>query len=366
MKRPKMNKFMIKKIFLIALVLFSSITGVKAQEFAYKVDFGVLFDNLEGSDPYDATRTLFTAKLVPEIGVQIGGKHRIMAGAVMLQNLGDDNFLTDADYIVYYNFSDENFDVFAGSFSRANSIGTYPTSFFREDYLFTDNNIEGVMAQYVPNKKNGFVELYVDWYGQNQEIRTDEFLFVGSTEFSFHNNLIFFGANALVNHFKNSFFLEDAELYERALYNVYLGTDLSYLMPKLDRFKISLGTNSSMEHKRFEAPEDEEPWTNNLGWQFNVDVNWKGLGLKNEFYFGDSQLMYYEQYGNDMYWGNQFYQAKRYNLTELYYEKTWKCVSLKAGMKFHMTPGQVANQQVVTLKVNINQIVKKGKLINVK
>ncbi|MFI3267473.1 MAG: hypothetical protein R3Y51_02025 [Rikenellaceae bacterium] len=355
-----------KNLFLTFLLLFSTTIGLKAQNLVYKVDFGVLFDNLEGSADYTPTRTLFTAKFAPEIGVKFAEKHQFMVGAVMLQNLGDNNFLTDADYTIYYNFSDANFNVYAGSFPRANSIATYPNSFFREDFLFTDNNIEGVMAQYVPNKGNGYIEVYVDWYGQNQENRDDEFLFAGSTEFSYCDKLFFFGANALVNHIKNTDLLVDSYLYERAFYNVYVGTDLQSLMPCLDRFRINFGTNSSLEHKRFDESVEEEPWANNLGWQFGFDINWKGAGLKNDFYFGDSQLMYYEQYENDLYWGNQFYQSDRYNLTELYYEKSWGIVSLKAAMKFHITPDVFANQQLLTLKLNLNQMIKNGKLVNVR
>ncbi|MFI3262915.1 MAG: hypothetical protein R3Y26_08405 [Rikenellaceae bacterium] len=346
-----------KKILLFITLTLLTISGIEAQNFTYKIDFGTLFDNLEGSDSYAPTRSLFTAKLAPEIGVKISDKHKLMVGAVMLQNLGDDIFLTDADYTLYYNFTDNNFNVFVGSFPRSNTFEMYPKSFFRDDFLFTDNNIEGVMAQYTPTKKNGFIELYVDWYGQNQENRDDEFLLVGSTEFSFCNKYLFAGANILINHLKNTDKLVDSYLYERALYNIYLGADFQSLTPSLDRFKVSFGTNSSMEHKRFEG-DYEEPWKNNVGWQFNVDVNYKGFGLKNDYYFGDSQLVYYEQYGNDLYWGNQFYQSDRYNLTELYYEKCWGCISLRAGMKFHVTPTTFANQQVVTLKLNLGKIIK--------
>lgn len=351
-----------KKV-LLSVIFITLFTALKAQDFTYKVGFNFFFDNLEGSIPYAPTRTLIDVKITPELGITIDDKHQLMVGASLIQELGDSILFGKRDYIVYYKFTSDKFNVVAGSFPRYHSMGNYPRSFFRNDFLFFDNNIEGVLAQYIPEKNNGFVEFYTDWYGQNQTLRLDEFSLVASTEFNYFDKLLIVGGSALVNHYKNDYVLKDAYLYERALYNAYVATDLSSIFPQLDKFRIGFGTNSSMENKR--RKEIDSKWQNNIGWQLDIDVNWKGFGLKNEFYFGDPQLMYYEQYGDVIYCGSRFYQAKKYNFTEFYYQRAWDFLSIRGGLELHTTSKGVAIQQMISLNFNLHQILKGKKLINV-
>lgn len=342
-----------KKIVVIIIYL-SLFISLKAQDLKYKIDFDFFFDNLEGSQLCAPTRSLVSAKLAPELGITIDNMHELMVGVSLIQDFGDSTLFSERDYIIYYKFTFDRFNVIAGSFPRSHSIGNYPRSFFREDFLFRNNNIEGLMLQYRSKKKNGFVELFADWFRQNQETRMEEFILTASTEYRFFNNLLIVGANVLLNHNKNEYALDYNGLYERLQYNVYTATDLTSLLPLFDRFRIGFGTNSSSEHKAYYSMETK--WQNNVGWQFDVDVNWKGLGLKNEFYFGDPQVMYYNEYGDNMYWGSRFYQAKRYNFIELYYQRKWNFVSLKLGMALQITPDQVANQQMITIGFNIDQV----------
>lgn len=351
------------KKFLITTFLSTICISLAAQNFAYKVGFDFFFDNLEGSEPYAPTRTFAAVKLLPEIGVRVGEHHQLMVGASLIQDLGDSKFLSEADYTIYYKYSSKNFNGIAGSFSRNESIAHYPLSFFREDYKFFDDNIEGLMLQYMNNKKSGFVELYADWYGQNQKLRIDEFLITGSTEYNFYDKLLIVGGSAMVNHYKNEYELVDAGLYERVFYNVYVASDLSKFVPFFNVARIGFGSNSSAEHLRY--PDKSVPWESNIGWQVDLHLDWKGLALKNQFYFGEPQMIYYQTMGDEMYWGSQFYQAKRYNLTELSYKRSWKFLNVGAAIKFHFTPGMVANQQILTLGFNLHQMIKGGKAVNI-
>lgn len=350
--------------FILLGVQFLGVQSARAQNFVYKLDFDFYFDNLEGSDPWYPTRTLFSVKLAPEVGLQMGRKHAFMVGANLIQDLGDSTFLTKADYTIYYRYLDHNFSALAGAFPRSYSIARYPKSFFREDWNFYNSNIDGLMLQYRNNRRTGYVEFFVDWYGQSQKYRIDEFMLTASSEYSFLNKALFVGANGLLNHYKNDYKLQDSYLLERAFYNVYVGTDLSFVLPFFDEARIGFGTLSSMEHKRH--LEFETEWQNNIGWQADLSLKWKGLGLSNSFYFGDSQMIYFQQYGNDMYFGSPFYQSKRYNRTDLSYEWKKSFFSVKADVAIHVTPGYVANQEMLTLKVNLHQMLVKGKLRDIK
>ncbi|MEG1649153.1 MAG: hypothetical protein RR277_04605, partial [Rikenellaceae bacterium] len=298
-----------KSLLLATLILLSN--GVNAQKFHYIVDFGFNFDNLESSDPYEPTRSLFRVKLAPQVGVKLGENHMLMAGADILQTLGDSIFPTRADYTLYYRFKNDNFGAVAGSFPRSYSVAHYPRSFFREDYCFFDTNIEGLMLQYANTKKTGYAEFFFDWYGMNEKLRIDEFLLAASSEYTFYDKKLIVGANLLLNHFKKDYYLGDAFLLERTQYNLYVGTDLQSLAPKFEELRVSFGTLSSMEHKRM--LDRDTPWVNSVGWQANISVMIKGFGLSNDFYFGDPQFAYHSQYGSEFYPGLPFYQAKRYN-----------------------------------------------------
>lgn len=339
--------------------------AVKGQEnFVYKVDFGFYFDNLEASDPWEGSRTRFAVKLAPEAGIRLGEKHTFMVGADMVQDLGDSTFLTKADYTVYYRFKNDNFGVYAGAFPRSNSIAKYPLSFFREEFNFFNSNIDGLMLQYQNRGRTGYVELFIDWYGQNQKLRIDEFMICGSSEYTFLDKLFLAGINASMNHYKNDYKLKDSYLFERNYYNVYVGTDLAKILPFLSEARVTFGTMSSMERKRF--LEQESSWINHLGWQLDVALRWKGFGLRNAYYFGDSQMMYYRQYGGDLYWGSPFYQSDRYNRTDISWQWKKKFLSVKADFVFHYTPaGGVSTQQLFVLGFNLHQMVKNKKAVNI-
>ena len=341
-----------RRYILALLAIIATISTTNAQKLEYIIDFGFNFDNMESSKPYDDSRTLLGVKLAPQIGVSFGKEHRVMVGGDLIQMMGDSIFPSEIDYTIYYRFENKNFGALVGAFPREYSIAEYPLSFFREDYKFYDSNMEGIMLQYKNNKGNGYAELFLDWYGINHELRIDEFLVGASTRYSFYDNLLFTGANMLLNHFKNDYILGDSFLLERAQYNIYVGSDLHHIVPTMDKLSFSFGTNSSMERKRVLDRDTE--WKNAMGWQLDIDAEYKGFGLENEFYFGASQFQYHQQYGSNFYMGSPFYQSPIYNRANFYYKWSNKFLSLRADFIFHFTEKTVSNQQMLTLAVNLN------------
>lgn len=329
------------------------------QSLAYRADYNFFFDNLENSGSYQSTRTLLAVSLAPEIGVAWDDRHSLMVGASMLQELGDSTFLTKANYIAYYKYSGDNFSLITGAFPRRYSIASYPNSFFCEASNFYNPTLGGVMMQY-DNGHNGYVELYADWYGADQGLRIDEFMVVGSTEYGFFDKAFLVGGNMLLNHFKNEYYLEDSYLLERFLYNIYIGTDLSSKISALDEARISVGLLGSRENKR--VLDTESQWQGYGGGSVDLALRYRGIGLKNSLYFGDGQMPYYSQYGGDkFYFGSPFYQSDLYNRTDIYYMWQRRFVALKANFIFNATDEGVGTQQMLTLNVNISQMLKGGK-----
>lgn len=351
-----------KKLILFISTIFIC-SAVSAQNFAYRVRFDTYFDNLESSEQWEPTRTLFAVKLAPEIGLQLGGGHSLMVGANLIQDLGD-TLLTHADYSVYYRYKSKRFGALAGSFSRRNSIGDYPITFFDNDWSFYNENIHGIMLQSGRKPKHRYIEFFVDWQGQDQKFRIDEFLLCASGRYSFFDRLLIFDAAGMLSHFKNDYVLQDSYLLERAFYKASLSTDLHKVIPLFDEFRLGFGTLSSMEHKR--VLDTHTTWQHNIGFQAEADIRWKWVGLKNDFYFGDPQQTYYRQYSRRIYSGSPFYQSDRYNRTSLYGKWSKKFLSVKGEIILHATKGNVANQEMLTLSLDIHQMLKKGKPHNIK
>ncbi len=350
----------IRYIIPLFIALFFS-ASTFAQKLEYEVDFGFNFDNLEGSLPYENTRTYMGAMIAPQIGFSLDEKNKVMVGGNLIQFMGDSLVPSLSDYTIYYKYDGENFNALLGAFPRSNSIATYPHSFFREDYSFYDPNMEGMMFQYENSKGSGIIELFLDWYGIDHEQRHDEFLFGGATRYYTGNRNFFFGANIMINHFNNeeALYLSDitssadqCHLLERMQTYIYAGADLKPLLPTLDRLTLTLGLNNSAENKRFN--EKESTWQHSPGLQLNLDANYKGFGIDNELYMGKSQFLYYGEYGSLFYMGSQFYRAKSYNRADLYYEKELGNISLRVDAIFHTTESGTANQQNITLKMKID------------
>ena len=351
------------KRFVITTLLSFWALSASAQNLAYRLRFDTYFDNLESSEPWEPTRTIFAVKLSPEIGLQLGGGHSFMTGAHLTQDLGD-TLLTKAQASIYYRYFGNRFGALAGSFSRSFSKGDYPLSFFDNTWSFYNENINGLMLQYRNGKGNGRAEFFVDWQGQSQKFRIDEFMLVASAGYSFFDNLLIVDAAGLLSHFKNDYVLgDDCYLLERAYYTLALSTDLHKLLPSMDRFRIGFGTLSSMEHKRF--LEMESKWRHNIGFQAEIDMRWRWIGLKNSFYFGDGQQTFYGQYGQRVYSGSPFYRSERYNRTDLYCSWSKKFLTVRGDIVLHAVKGQLANQQMLTLSLNLHQMFVKRKLVDI-
>lgn len=342
----------IKKIAFLLLFTLATLAA-KAQKFDYIIDFGVNFDNLEGSNPYESTRTLFGAKLAPQVGFELAENHKIMAGADLVQNFGDSNFPTQIDYTLYYRFDNKKYGAIFGSLPRTYSIMEYPRSFFREDYYFYDTNIEGLMLQYKNEESATSAEFFYDWYGIDHDENIDQFLLVGAVRHKIvKNNLLTLGADMLLNHFLNENYLVDAYLLERFQSNIFLSSDLrDVISEELDFFELKAALLTCSENKRMH--EVESGWNHATGVQVGLKVGYKRFGLTNDYYHGKGQMQYYEQYGTDFYPGSTFYAAESYNRADLFYEWKNSFLTLRADMIFHITPSTVANQQMLTVRINL-------------
>lgn len=333
--------------------------------FIYSFDFNFFVDNLEDSEAYWATRTLFAASLAPEIGINFYNQN-IRVGGYFIANMGE-KFPNPKDngmgLSLYYDTHYKNFHGYFGIFPRKYWIGDYPNLYYRQDFTFFNPVINGMLLQYQSQAQDFNAELTLDWYGGNIQKRIDEFLVSVFTQKDFFNKKLFIGGSALLYHTKNEEILNpgstnlDVFLLDRFYYNVFIGSDLHSLMPFMDKAYLKFGALASVERKRKHTGID--PFSHIPGAQLEIAAQYKGFGVLNTFYFGGSQYKYFNEYGESFYWGLPFYQANIYNRMEAYWQYQKDYITARFSLILHITDKAIANQQMLTISVDTQKLIDK-------
>ncbi len=331
------------------------------------VSYDFFADNTEESFGYWDTRTLFAQSLAPKCGFSFLNQHVYLGGYFIL-NMGERIPMPTSQnkgygLSLHYDVSYKNFKGYFGIFSRDYLIGKYPLLYYRDDFRFFNPMLNGFLLQH--NSDNIKAELLIDWYGGNIQKRIDEFLVEAFFEQSLFENLLYYGASALLYHTKNPEILNpnssvlDVFLLDRFYYNLYVGSNLLQFMPYLDKADVKLGILGSVERKRRESS-GAEPFSFAAGGFLDIEGEFRGFGIYNSFYVGDSHYKYFSEYGESIYSGLPFYQANVYDRIEGYYEHRWNSVALRFSLIFHFMKDfhnaslpNFSHQQMLTIKVRL-------------
>ena len=156
----------LKKTALLLVLALTLRGGAYAQNLIVGADFSTRFDNREyAPNEFGEPQTLFSARLSPRIGVEWQQKNRLIVGADLLQNFGDDTkFLSKARPILYYQFNTKNVQANAGIFDRKELMGDYSRAFFSDSTAYYHNRLSGFMGRYQPaSRPKTYVEMAIDW-----------------------------------------------------------------------------------------------------------------------------------------------------------------------------------------------------------
>ncbi len=338
-------------------------TDSKPVHFLYNFDFVFFADNLEDSFPYWDTRTLLQASIFPEVGLHFYGQN-LRVGGYYIMNMGD-KLPQNGGLSLYYDTKYKNFSGYFGIFPRKHWIGMYPNLYYRKDFLLQNPMTNGILLQYASTKKDFTAEFIFDWYGGNLQKRIDEFLVSSFIQQSFWNKNLFIGGSFLLYHTKNDEILNpnsvkpDVWLLDRLYYNVFMGVDLQkQIMPYMDSMNLSFGMLGSVERKRRHSS-GLDPFANHLGLELNLKMQYKGFGIDNSLYYGQRQMQYFREYGESLYWGLPFYQAKLYDRVEIYWEHKNVYSTARLSFIFHFADTQIANSQMLTITLDTQKLLHK-------
>ena len=330
--------------------------------FLYNVDAAFWFDNREYQGPWQLNRTLFGLRLSPEIGVGFtdreGGGHRLMAGVHYTQPMGGDWRDVHFHPIVYYQYQYKGLSVNFGTIPYRYFIRQLPDFLRYDSIAYVYPNIQGALIQY--QSRHGYVEAMLDWRGLRRIDQREMFRLTVDGEYSYQGLFRYFvGGVAQMNHKAN---YSRPVLSEGVCDDFYVvpnvGIDFSAPTP-LDTLSIKasyiLGYQRQRKYDAVYVPQ---------GVMIEFMINWRWLGLKNTFFYGNNLMPFYFLYRTDLYQGDPFYQSYIYNRTDFYVYLLHKSfINCYFSWNLHWVPeGGLQQQQQLICVFSLDGIGKEGKL----
>jgi hypothetical protein len=275
--------------------------------------------------------------LVPEIGLNWQGKHRILAGIDVLHELGSDKEISDSKAILYYEYAGKPFRFYAGAFPRQLALDKYPRMFFQDSINNYRPALNGIFWEL--NVKGNYANVWLDWVNRQTDERREAFFMGWSGRY---NQKPFYVQHfGYMFHFAKSKNRERLEsLHDNGLILTSLGLDLASWTP-FEKLEINAGLSAGFERNRGAGV-----WNIPCGLLSELKVEYKGLELFNTYYKGGSQQVFRDDYGNALYWGDPFYRTKEYDRVDFYihFIKTGT-VKLRFQYSLHLTEQQMFHEQ---------------------
>jgi hypothetical protein len=357
------------KKFIVILLLALSAVEAQAQDISERIwwdaTFGTLFDNREYKSEFSESKTLFSYKFMPQLGLFTrDNRHSLITGVDITRDMGvSGKDQPDPEFFMYYFHNGARLKAYAGTFPRKYMRG-FPREFFSRSLEFYDPVMEGVLLKYKGRRWN--VEFAGDWYAKKTETQREQFM------------LYSWGQWQPYSGWRN--------------YGEYSVGDRTISSSKLRQNRLSMGYYASMQH--FAASEIEpgvvdnmlvKPWVGynyrnwggSVAWtqSFQRDrlngnkwdmpggfwvgawVRWKSLTADNQLYLGDDLMPYWNRYGCELYKGDPFFRTTHgiYNRLEIGWQpRISDTVFLKISSVHHYD-GKTWNwQQTAVLTMNIN------------
>jgi hypothetical protein len=280
-----------------------------AQNIVWKTGVYSFFDNTEfGRSAVQIPQTMAGVHLAPEAGLSLKGKHRVFAGADLLHEYGSAEAVDFFNPVLYYEYASSPFRFYAGAIPRRQTLDRYPRMFFQDSILNYRPTINGVFWEY--SVKGNYANVWLDWTSRQTRKRHEAFFMGWSGRYNFG---IFYAQHfGYMFHFAG---VMDPEAYEsvhdNGLVLTSLGVDLSR-KTGFWKMETNLGWSAGLERDRGAGV-----WHRPQGILSETKIEYKGLGLFNTYYRGSGQQVFYNDHGNELYWGDPVYRSTSYDRADL-------------------------------------------------
>jgi len=349
-------------IFRTKLILFYLTVSINifTQNLEWKAGLNYFFDNTEyEKSTLTQDQTMNGVHLSPELGMSWDTAHAIFGGIDALKISGTNSFVDKIDLIAYYQYSSPYIHFQAGAFPRANLLSNYSDFFYQDSVLNFRPIMQGFFVRAGNNK--AFYSLWLDWINHQTTTEREAFYVGASAHKSF--GYLFADFESYIFHYANV--NPSNPLYhvcDNGLAHLSFGT--SYANKQgLDTLLFAVGVLAGFERDRGLGDAGNIP----LGAVVRLNVEYRGLGLKNTLYLGNPRLVMYNKYGGNLYWSNPFLRSGSYLQTKLYltvHKSQW--LQSKVGVNLHFSEKKLFYEQTFSVVVSLNSLTKsKGESISV-
>ena len=349
------------KLFIFIITITVSISVASAQSLYYNIEFETFLQNreynniefLKGRSGTDAA-----ARLTPSLGLKFEKNHSLNLGinAISLFTNTKEPIIKDIDMVLYYGFDNEHWSASAGLFPRSRmAIESYSNAFFRDDYLFFNNMIGGIMWQYKCG--NSFAEFIIDWESQPTTTTREIFRMLSAGRKHWSNFMI--GYNFSLTHYAG----QEAQWLKQVVDNMLVNPSIGYSTNTKLKFKTSLGYLQSLQRDRG----FENKWLAPGMGELRLQLSYCGIFVKNNTYIGknieplyngniapDNTIIYY---GDALYTGDECFRTEGgyYNRLSFGYIKTLLKgkLDLKAEFTTHFIEEGIASEQLISVRLNL-------------
>jgi hypothetical protein len=336
-----------KRLSLTILIIFFLAFRGFSQEFQWKAGFFSFFDNIEfGGSSVKVPQTMAGVMVSPEAGLLWDSKHRIAGGLSLLHEFGSPEAVGMIWPVAYYEYDASPFRFIMGAFPRRMALEKYPRMFFQDSVSYYRPNMTGMFFQY--GAGDNYVNIWLDWTGRQSESVRETFLAGISGRYT--AGLFYLSHHSYMFHFASYRDpLVSEALHDNLLLLTRAGVDLSgrTVFEKLD---ASAGWVLALERARA----DNTGWIAMHGLQADICAEYGFAGIMNSFYAGKGMMYFYNDHGNELYWGDPVYRAKVSNRTDFYIRFfREEDIRLELAWSLHLLESRIYNEQMLRLWVDL-------------
>jgi hypothetical protein len=341
-----------KTNFLLIAAIFSLLTPLHAQEILWKTGVNSFFDNHEfAGSQILRSQTMAGVHLAPELGLQwnADSRHRIFAGIDLMHEWGSEKTVDFHDPIIYYEYHGQPFRFYAGAIPRRIILDRYPRMFFSDSILNYRPTVNGIFWEYVQTGGT-FANVWLDWTGRQTHTRHEAF-FMGWSG-GYNRGIVRLRHFGYMFHFAA---VKDPEIHipvhDNGLLLTSAGIDLGG-KTILDKLESSLGWTVSLERNR-----GENVWHIPQGILSETTIKYKWVEIFNSYYKGARQQVFYNTFGNNLYWGDPLFRTGEHDRLDLsiHFIKN-KIVDIKLTYSLLFSEKDIYHRQALHVAFNLNNL----------
>ena len=344
---------MVKWFFLWFFIVATSSLSF-AQKFVYQAGIHSFFNNNEfiGSE-VKTSQTMAGVHFVPQLGLSFQEKHRIFVGADAMQEFGSDKAIDFFDPIAYYQFDSQPFIFYMGAFPRKPLLDNYPRMFFQDSIHNCRPIMNGIFWEF-RSKKDDYLNVWLDWTSRQTEKRRENFFMGWSGKYQL--GVVYGQHIGYMFHFAGRMNPPVHEpVHDNGLMLTSLGIDLAK-KANFEKLELNAGYSVGLDRNRG----DDDGWHRSRGFLSELKVEYRGIGLLNTFYSGQGQQFFYNQFQNQLYWGDQAYRATSYDRADLYvYFIKTHVACVKLIYSFHFLENKMFHEQALYATFDLNNLPQK-------